>query len=176
MVEREIERIREPEPEIDHYQASLERRFKMRDSFLKAKRVVKFSERKWQQTRQSLEKRYAGIEMEDVPGYISAPFWNSFLQRIVKHSGKHRHQGGMVIYVVEGKGYTVIDGVRYDWKKGDLLILPIKPGGVEHQHFNANKSPDEPAVWLAFRWNPLADYMAVTTEQVEKHPDWPAGK
>ena len=42
--------------------------------------------------------------------------------------------------VVEGAGHTVIDEQRYDWKKGDLLQLPIKPDGVVFQHFNASDS------------------------------------
>jgi gentisate 1,2-dioxygenase len=41
-----------------------------------------------------------------------------------------------------------MDGVRLDWEAGDLMILPLKPGGVEHQHFNAD--PNEPCKWLAF--------------------------
>ena len=43
-------------------------------------------------------------------------------------SGKHRHQGGLVIYVLEGKGYSIVDGERKDWEKGDLVLLPMKPG------------------------------------------------
>lgn len=54
------------------------------------------------------------------------------------HSGRHRHQGGIAIFIVEGRGYTVIDGRRHNWKAGDLVLLPFRPGGVEHQHFNAD--------------------------------------
>src|ERR1700719_2851203 len=64
--------------------------------------------------------------------------WRVFIHDIRTRSGKHRHQGGLVIYVLEGRGYSVVDGERKDWEKGDLVLLPMKPGGVVHQHFNLN--------------------------------------
>jgi quercetin dioxygenase-like cupin family protein len=77
-----------------------------------------------------------------------------FTHEVRKISGKYRHQGELVIYVIDGKGYSVVDGERVDWEKGDLVLLPIlvllpmKPGGVEHQHFNLD--PEKPALWMAF--------------------------
>src|SRR5690242_9499378 len=62
--------------------------------------------------------------------------WLVFQHDIHTHSGKHRHQGGLAIFVLEGEGYTEVDGVRIDWEAGDLILLPIKPDGCEHQHFN----------------------------------------
>ena len=115
----------------------------MVEGYKNGKRVVKFTELVWEQNKQAIIKRYSDpLRQQDV----AAPFWLAFIHHIKKHSGKHTHQGGLPIYVLEGKGYSVVDGVRYNWKKGDLLLLPIKPGGVEHQHFNEN--PDEPARWI----------------------------
>ena len=169
-MEKQFERTREPEPQLDHYDAMRARWQKMIEGYKNGKRVVKFSEIMWEQNKQAIIKRYADpLHPQDV----AAPFWLAFMHHIKKHSGKHTHQGGLPIYVVEGRGYSVVDGVRYDWKKGDLLLLPIKPGGVEHQHFSDN--PDEPARWIAIRWYPLLDFLANTTEQNEVHPDW-AGK
>ena len=74
-------------------------------------------------------------------------------------SGKHRHQGGLLIYVLEGKGYSIVNGERKDWQKGDLVLLPMVPGGVEHQHFNVE--PEKGAArWIAFinmpiQWRPI---------------------
>ena len=59
--------------------------------------------------------------------------WWVFMQDIRVHSGAHTHPGGLIIYVLEGAVHTVVDGVRHEWKEGDLLLLPIKPGGVEHR-------------------------------------------
>ena len=73
--------------------------------------------------------------------------WRVFTHSLISHSGKHRHQGGLVIYVIEGTGYSVVDGERVDWEAGDLLLLPIKPEEVEHQHFNLD--PSKPCHWIA---------------------------
>jgi len=38
--------------------------------------------------------------------------------------------------VVEGQGYTIVDGGEHGWEKWDVIYLPLKPGGVVFQHFN----------------------------------------
>lgn len=53
-------------------------------------------------------------------------------------TGKQKHQGGRVHVVVEGRGYTVVDGVKHDWERWDCIHLPLKPEGVVFQHFNAD--------------------------------------
>ena len=93
-----------------------------------------------------------------------------FVHDIRSHSGRHRHQGGLALFVLEGKGYTTVDGVRHDWEKGDLILLPIKENGVEHQHFNLD--PDKPSRWLALAPLPLWDQLGWELTQVEEHPDW----
>ena len=94
--------------------------------------------------------------------------WRVFTHSLVTHSGKHRHQGGLVIYVIEGSGYSVVDGERVDWEAGDLLLLPIKEGGVEHQHFNSN--PGSECHWVAFSYMPFFDYNASEFTQTEVSP------
>jgi gentisate 1,2-dioxygenase len=86
------------------------------------------------------------------------------------HSGKHRHQGGIMLYVIEGEGYTVVDGEKVEWEKGDLIVLPVKPDGCEHQHFN--KEPGKPAKWMAFRYHPFSAILGNLFEHVEDRPDW----
>jgi quercetin dioxygenase-like cupin family protein len=73
--------------------------------------------------------------------------WRSFVMDMPTSTGKHTHQGGLVIYVLEGAGWSVLDGVKEEWVAGDLLLLPIKAGGVEHQFFNAQ--PGSPCRWLS---------------------------
>lgn len=53
------------------------------------------------------------------------------------HTGKHKH-GEESIHIVSGTGFSIIDGTRYDWKKGSTLNIPF---GREHQHFNTGKDP-----------------------------------
>ena len=96
--------------------------------------------------------------------------WRVFIQEIHTHSGKHRHAGGLLIYVLEGKGYTVVDGERHDWEKGDLVLLPLKVNGVEHQHFNLD--PDKPSIWIAIINMPIHEYLASDMEQIENSPDF----
>lgn len=93
-----------------------------------------------------------------------------FEQIIYRHSGMHRHQGGLAIYVLDGEGYSTLDGERVDWATGDLLLLPIKPGGVTHQHFN--RDPDRPARWLAFIPMAFQEYLGSELVQLKVSPDW----
>lgn len=97
--------------------------------------------------------------------------WRVFIQEIRTCSGKHRHAGGLTIFVLEGHGYTIVDGERWDWKKGDLVLLPMKVGGVEHQHFNLGP-PEKPAVWIAMINMAIHDYLASDLEQIENSPDY----
>ncbi len=168
MVEREIEkqREREPEPETNYYDLHRERQNKLVETHKQGKRVIKFKDLPWEVSKMAIVKFYSTTHKQD----MAAPYWRSFLQRVDKHSGKHKHQGGLPIFILEGKGYSVVDGVRYNWKKGDLLLLPIKPGGCEHQHFNEN--PDEPVNWVALRWYPFSDFLICETKMVELHPDY----
>lgn len=89
-------------------------------------------------------------------------------------SGKQKHQGGVVVVVVEGKGYTTIDGVRYDWKAGDIVQLPIKPEGIVFQHFNSGAEP----VLLIHAEPNLAGTVGIDRgcgyEQIEAAPEYPA--
>src|SRR5574342_347213 len=45
-------------------------------------------------------------------------------------TGKQKTQGGMILYVLEGKGYTMLDGARHDWSQGDVVNVPQRDIGV----------------------------------------------
>ena len=66
-----------------------------------------------------------------------------------------------------------LDGERVDWTAGDLLLLPIKPGGVEHQHFNVN--PGSECRWIAFSYMPFFDHVGSEFTQTELSPLFKAG-
>ncbi|MBI2853542.1 MAG: cupin domain-containing protein [Chloroflexi bacterium] len=53
-------------------------------------------------------------------------------------SGKLKTQGGQIHVVLEGHGYTVIDGVRHDWEQFDAIFIPLSLNGTVHQHFNSD--------------------------------------
>ena len=52
------------------------------------------------------------------------------------HSGKHSHMEA-VLYVLEGEGYTLIDGERLAWKKG--TCFQVQGPRTVHQHFNTGE-------------------------------------
>ena len=53
----------------------------------------------------------------------------------VPHTSSHCHtHTEAVLYVLEGVGYSEIDGVRYDWEAGDAVQIP--PKMTRHEHFN----------------------------------------
>ncbi|MGH7817518.1 MAG: cupin domain-containing protein, partial [Candidatus Binatia bacterium] len=53
-------------------------------------------------------------------------------------SGRHRHVSEELILVLQGKGYDIHDGERWNWEQGDLICIP---GMTEHQHFNSGADP-----------------------------------
>ena len=132
--------------------------------------VIKPSDREFYLTRQGRLMYHINPEIhKDTP----LQDWRVFSHDLKTQSGKHRHQGGLVIYVLEGKGYSIVDGERKDWEKGDLVLLPMKPGGVEHQHFNLN--PGTPAIWAAFINIPIQEFLASDLQQAENSPDFKEG-
>lgn len=76
-------------------------------------------------------------------------------------SKKHRHINEAIIYILSGKGYTIIhkEGEpekKYEWEEGDLLSVPLF---AWHQHFNAD--PNKPARYLAITNVPLMKMLKV---------------
>src|SRR6266704_4359491 len=91
-------------------------------------------------------------------------------------SGRLKFQGGQVMLITEGRGYTVIDGVKHPWKAGDVLNLPLRADGIIVQHFNTD--PQNPAKFVAAEPNWLE---GVTVdrgcgfEQLEEAPEYRPG-
>jgi quercetin dioxygenase-like cupin family protein len=56
------------------------------------------------------------------------------------HSGRHKHLEA-VVYAIEGKGYTEMQGRDVPWEAGDVLYVP--PAMWEHEHTNNNPFPVE---------------------------------
>jgi hypothetical protein len=167
MVERVLERKREPEPQETIYDQMRRIDNERIKRLAEGQVVIKGRDIEWEQSRQGLIKFYSYDMIFDK---LSVAGWRIFVNRIKKQGGKHVHQGGLPLFVLSGKGYTVVDGVRYDWEEGDLILLPIKPGGCEHQHFN--EDPDKPSEWIAFIFKPLRDPAGVEFVQKQEHPDW----
>lgn len=50
--------------------------------------------------------------------------------------GKLFCQGGIVHFVVEGSGYTVVEDEPHEWEAHDLIGIPLRERGITFQHFN----------------------------------------
>jgi hypothetical protein len=168
MVDVQRTRVREREPEGDGgYEQTLRYQMRLRERSLYGPVVLKGSERPFIQSRQGLSQHFLSREnFDDTP----LKDWNVFVHDIRRHSGKHKHQGGLALFVLEGEGYTVVNGERIDWEAGDLILLPPKADGCEHQHFN--RHPGGTAKWIAFIYKPMHDEMGSYIEQREESPDF----
>jgi len=48
-------------------------------------------------------------------------------------SKMHKHHNEAVVFILEGKGYSIVQGKRYDWARGDALYMPSMNW---HSHVN----------------------------------------
>lgn len=133
----------------------------------KGRIIVRAVDRPWDMHRQANSKRYLSPlepELQDT----ATQDWEVFLQVFPEKSGKHRHQGGLVIFVIQGTGYSIFDGKKLPWQAGDLMLLPLTKNGIEHQHFN--NDPNVPAKWIAFVYWPFYRHAGCEVTQLENSP------
>jgi len=103
--------------------------------------VVKGAERPWEDT------RMGHIKYLLHPRINSATVtFDAYIQELPPggRSGKHRHAAEEVIKVLQGRGYDIHDGTRWDWEAEDVVCIP---SFATHQHFNAD--PERPARFLS---------------------------
>ncbi len=55
------------------------------------------------------------------------------------HGKAHRHVHSCVYHVYKGYGYTIMNGVRFDWKAGDFFALPA---WTWHEHVNLSDTEE----------------------------------
>jgi mannose-6-phosphate isomerase-like protein (cupin superfamily) len=85
-------------------------------------------------------------------------------------SQKHGHVNEAAFYILDGEGYEVHDGIRYDWEAGDIAIVH---NNCVHQHFNA--SNEKPARALVLKTKPMYLFMNMLFQkQVEPRHTEPA--
>ncbi|MEO7743519.1 MAG: cupin domain-containing protein [Usitatibacter sp.] len=85
-------------------------------------------------------------------------------------SQKHGHVNEAAFYILDGDGYEVHDGIRYDWHAGDVAIVH---NNCVHQHFNASST--RPARALVIKTKPMYMFMNMLFQhQVEPRPSVPA--
>ena len=87
-------------------------------------------------------------------------------------SGRLKFQGGQILFIVEGRGHTMLDGVKHAWEAGDVVSLPCKRDGIVVQHFNDG---DTAAVFMAVEPNLFAATSVdrgCGLHQLEQSPDY----
>jgi hypothetical protein len=67
-------------------------------------------------------------------------------------SGRIKFQGNQIIMIVEGSGYTMLDGVKHAWKAGDVVSLPLRENGIVVQHFNPDQQTTAKFVAAEMNW------------------------
>jgi gentisate 1,2-dioxygenase len=75
------------------------------------------------------------------------------------------------VLVIQGRGYDVHDGSRWDWETGDLVSIPAM---AEHQHFNVDV--DHPALLLSSMPSVGVGLGLGGIEQLEDAPEYPDSK
>ena len=65
----------------------------------------------------------------------------------------HGHQNEACFYILEGSGYEIHDGVRYDWEQDDFAIVHTD---CVHKHFNANEDVHALALVMKAKTNWMA--------------------
>ena len=162
MSEQISEKTREREPlRSEGYENLMASREEFIARQLTAKPVIKSDDREWTLCRQGYVKFYLNpTEFSDT----MLSDWCVFTFDVRKQSGKHKHQGGLIIFPIEGEGATEVNGELLEWKAGDMILLPIEPGGCEHKHYQRG---DKPATWLAILYMPQWDHCGSEMTQVE---------
>ena len=78
----------------------------------------------------------------------------------------HRHTVEAVIYVLQGRGHSIIDGVRHDWAPGDFISVPMFSW---HRHLNTG---NEDFIYLAATTGPLSLALGLAVYEDERYPDY----
>ncbi len=106
----------------------------------KARKSVHEEERQWVRTRQDYK---TALLCARENGFVTAGAATISIIPKGWHSGAHSH-GEEAMYILSGKGFTLLDGARYDWEKGACVFIPF---GAIHQNFNGG---DEEVQYLSF--------------------------
>src|SRR4029077_1133495 len=131
--------------ELNHWEELLALRDKQREQFRNGIQVIKEAELPLEVSRQGLMRWYLHPSIKDTCLSLLL-----FYQQVIppgSRSGRLKFQGGQVMMITEGQGYTTINGVKHPWKKGDRVNLPLRADGIIVKHFNPD--PTTPASFVA---------------------------
>jgi mannose-6-phosphate isomerase-like protein (cupin superfamily) len=75
-------------------------------------------------------------------------------------SQMHGHVNEAIFYILDGRGYEIHDGIKYDWKAGDIAVVH---NNCVHQHNNADEHA--PARALVIKTKPMYMFMNMLFQQ-----------
>jgi len=119
----------------------------------------------------SLGKSYAGRRLyllyNPATGHTNGTTANFFATMCVRPRNivdqPHRHVASAINYYFSGSGYSVVEGTKYAWKAGDLMLSA--PGWAIHNH----ASFDEDVYELTIQDSPLNIWMGSLLWQENLH-------
>ncbi|MFQ5683535.1 MAG: cupin domain-containing protein [Candidatus Binatia bacterium] len=122
-----------------------QRRDSWRERMSDATTLVKGKDLPWERNRHGKMKWYLHPGLDD----RAMRSLLVFMQEIPPggRTGKQKHQGGLTHYIIEGRGYTMLNDEKHEWGPGDCVVFPILSHGVEYQHFNSD--PKRPVIFIA---------------------------
>jgi len=128
-------------------------------------RVIRGRELKFQDGPQTFSRHY----VEPVDGVTQTLHIHLEEYAPGGHNQKHGHVNEAAFYILDGHGYEIHDGIRYDWKAGDVVVVH---NNCVHQHFNA--SDTKPARALVLKTKPMFLFMNMLFQKtVEPRPTTP---
>jgi gentisate 1,2-dioxygenase len=72
----------------------------------------------------------------------------------------HRHTGSVMYQAAKGSGYSIIDGMRFDWQERDIFCVP---SWAWHEHCNASANDD--ACLFSFHDLPVIESLGLYREE-----------
>jgi len=117
---------------------------------------------KWETTERALNNLaevdaspFDDVALEYINPHTGGPVLNTLtgwvqMLRPGVHTKAHRQVNSAVYHVFEGRGATIIDGVRFDWERGDIFVIP---SWRYHEHLN--ESRNERAILLSVQDTPV---------------------
>jgi gentisate 1,2-dioxygenase len=127
----------------------------------------------WQQARETLDRLaglgagspYDGIILEYTDPATGGPVMPTIachVQRLRpgEHTHAHRHTASAIYHVVEGEGFSIVDGKRLDWSEKDIFAVP---GWTFHEH--ASASSGRPAVLFSYTEAPAMQALGLLREE-----------
>jgi gentisate 1,2-dioxygenase len=127
----------------------------------------------WAETRETLHEMareapgtpWDAVYMEYVNPFTGGPIMptigaNAQLLRPGEHTQAHRHTMDVVYQAVEGSGSTIINGMRFDWEKNDIFVVPK---WAFHEHANHSKTDD--ACLFSYNDQPVMNSLGLYREE-----------